>query len=77
MLRTAGVIAVLIAASALALVSEPALAKKAPSLPKQPPSWYRLSGDVEVRCVERSFSVSVGNPAYPNRLAFWPTPCRP
>jgi hypothetical protein len=78
MLRTAGVIAVVIAASALLLLSEPALAKKAPPLHKQPPiGWYHLSDNVRIECVERSFSISVGNPAYPNRLARWPAPCRP
>jgi hypothetical protein len=78
MLRTAGVIARVISASALALITEQALAKRAAHLREQPPiAWYRLSDNVGVKCVERSFSVSVGNPAYPNRLAMWPGPCRP
>jgi hypothetical protein len=66
------------APSALALITEQALAKRAAHLREQPPiAWYRLSDNVGVKCVERSFSVSVGNPAYPNRLAMWPGPCRP
>ena len=77
-LRTAGVIAVVIAAWALPPVSEPALAKKAPPLRTQPPiGWYRSSDNVRIDCVERSFSISAGNPAYPNRLAMWPAPCQP
>jgi hypothetical protein len=61
-----------------ALLVEPALAKTAPPPDSQrPPAWYRSNGDVRDKCVERSFSVSVGNPAYPNRLAVWPAPCRP
>ena len=41
---------------------------------EQPPvAWYP-PGSI-VRCVERSFSISVGNPAYKNRLAHWPAPC--
>ena len=39
--------------------------------------WYRLSGDINVRRIERSFSVSVGNLAYPNRAVYWPGPCHP
>jgi hypothetical protein len=66
----------MIAAAALTMIAEPALAEKA-LLHRQPAiGWYRLSGDVEVRCVEQSFSVSVGNPAF-HRLAIWPAPCRP
>jgi hypothetical protein len=72
-LKTAGFFASLIAAAALIMAADPALARRH----KQPAiGWYRLSGDVEVRCVERSFSVSVGNPAF-HRLAIWPAPCRP
>ena len=54
-------------------LAEPTLAKAAPQDGRQQhPAWYRGSGDVQVDCVERSFSISVGNPAYPNRLAIWP-----
>jgi hypothetical protein len=66
---------VLIAAAALATLSQSALAKKTPAVRKPThASWYRSSDDV--RCVERSFSISVGNPAYRTRLAIWPAPCR-
>jgi hypothetical protein len=64
------VLGVLIAAAGLATLSQSALAKKTPTHA----SWYRSSDDV--RCVERSFSISVGNPAYRNRWAIWPAPCR-
>ncbi|HKA47535.1 MAG TPA: hypothetical protein VKD68_05205 [Methyloceanibacter sp.] len=79
MLKTTELFAGLIAVLGLVLVAEPALAKKARLYRAPPPTggWYRLSGNVEVLCVERSFSVSVGNPAYPNRAAYWPAPCRP
>jgi len=69
-----GLVAGLISAAVLATLSERALAKKAPAVRKQPPIFYRSSD--EVRCVERSFSISVGNPAYRNRLSIWPAPCR-
>ena len=72
--KTLGFVAGLLAASAL--FAEPALAKAAPQLGRQQhPAWYWGSRDVQVDCVERSFSISVGNPAYPNRLAIWPAPC--
>jgi hypothetical protein len=70
-----GLAAGLIAAVALAGLAEPALAKKALRVPRQPFNVsYRLS-DVGTECVERSASVSVGNPAYRKRLATWPAPC--
>jgi hypothetical protein len=68
-----GLMAGLIAAAMLATLCEPALAKKASVVHKQPPIFYRSSD--HMRCVERSFSFSVGNPAYKNRLATWPAPC--
>jgi hypothetical protein len=38
--------------------------------------WYRLSGDAYYsHCGQRSFSVSVGNPAFPDRAVWWPRPC--
>jgi hypothetical protein len=65
----------LIAASALTASSDPALARKAIHLRQQPPSLrYRLS-DLGTDCVERSRSVSVGNPADRGQLAIWPAPC--
>ena len=71
--KTLGFVAGLLAASKL--FAEPALAKKAFQAGRQQhPAWYRGRGDVQVDCVERSFSISVGNPAYPNRLAIWPAP---
>jgi hypothetical protein len=62
----------LIAAAGLVML-QPALAKKGPVVSKQPPIFYRLTDDP--RCIERSFSISVGNPAYKNRLSIWPAPC--
>jgi hypothetical protein len=65
-------------ALAASLLAEPALAKTAPHPDsQQPPAWYRPNGDVRDECVARSFSVSVGNPAYPSRVAVWPEPCDP
>jgi hypothetical protein len=69
-----GLVAGLIAPTLLASLIEPALAKKAPVVRKEPPIFYRSWND-DVRCVERSFSISVGNPAYRNRLSIWPAPC--
>lgn len=67
----------MIAAAGLALVAEPAFAKKAARFAKPLPiGWYRLSSEIRNDCVDRSFSVSVGNPAFPDRLAVWPGPCR-
>ena len=67
-----GLVTGLIAAAAFATLNESALAKKAPGVRKQAPVfWYGY----DIRCVERSFSISVGNPAYRNRLAIWPAPC--
>ena len=69
-----GLLAGLIAAAASATLDESALAKKAPAVRKQThASWYRSSDDVQ--CIERSFSISVGNPAYKNRSSIWPAPC--
>jgi hypothetical protein len=64
----------LIAAALFATLLEPALAKEAPIVRKEPQVFYRSWND-DVRCVERSFSISVGNPAYRNRLSIWPAPC--
>jgi hypothetical protein len=66
-----GFVAGLIAAAA-GNPSGPAFAKKVSSVRKPLVLWYPLNN---VRCVERSFSISVGNPAYKNRLAIWPAPC--
>jgi hypothetical protein len=73
--RSAGVFGMAVAAAVLALFATPALANKAPRLGKHPIGWYRLN-EIRNDCVDRSFSVSVGNPAFPNRLAIWPGPCR-
>jgi hypothetical protein len=74
--KTLGFAACMLAASAF--LAEPALAKTAPQRgTPQPRTWYQSNGDVLDDCVERSFSISVGNPGYPNRLAIWPAPCRP
>jgi hypothetical protein len=64
-----GLMAGLIAATVLAML-QPALAKKAPVIPRQPRIFYRLPDDL--RCVERSFSISVGNPAYKTAYPFGP-----
>jgi hypothetical protein len=37
--------------------------------------WYRLNDDAYSHCGQRSFSVSVGNPAFPGRAIWWPWPC--
>ncbi len=71
-----GLVAALIAATVSTILSEPVLAKKASAVREQPPIFYRSSLINDVRCVERSFSISVGNPAYTNRLFIWPAPCR-
>jgi hypothetical protein len=68
-----GLVAGLTSTAVLATL-EPALAKKAPAAHKQLSILYSANDDL--RCVERSFSISVGNPAYKNRLAVWPAPCR-
>ena len=64
----------LVALIAATISSGPVLAQKATAARKQPPILFR-SSSTDVRCVERSFSVSVGNPAYRSRLANWPAPC--
>jgi len=75
-IKTVGISAGLITALALVL-AQPALARKAPRVFKHQPyaAWTRSSAALDVKCIERSFSVSVGNPAYPNRQAVWPAPC--
>jgi hypothetical protein len=70
-----GFAAGLIAVAALANPAEPALAKRAAHIRKPPPSLSDRFGAIGTDCVERSASVSVGNPAYRNRLATWPAPC--
>jgi len=71
LLRT-GLLVTLIAG--LAVLADTALAKRAQQIrERQTAAWYYPG--YNVRCVERSFSVSVGNPAYKNRLAYWPAPC--
>jgi hypothetical protein len=71
-----GLVVALIAATVSAIASEPALAKKASLVRKQSPIFYSSIWADDVRCVDRSFSISVGNPAYRNRLSIWPAPCR-
>ena len=65
----------LVAASALVAVAEPALAKTAPDPTQVPKGWYRLGGNDQKHCGQRSFSISVGNPAFKNDIAYWPSPC--
>jgi hypothetical protein len=66
-----GLLAGLIAPTLLASLIEPAL--------KEGPGRSEGIADILslVACpsVERSFSISVGNPAYRNRLSVWPAPC--
>ncbi|MGH9552063.1 MAG: hypothetical protein ACRD3W_21935, partial [Terriglobales bacterium] len=38
-------------------------------------AWYRTSDEAYSHCGQRSFSVSVGNPAFPERMLWWPRPC--
>jgi hypothetical protein len=65
----------LVAASALIALAQPALAKASPDSTQAPKSWYRLGGNVEKHCGQRSFSISVGNPAFKNDIVYWPSPC--
>jgi len=65
----------LLAAWALFALAEPALAKAVPDPTQVPKGWYRLSGNAQKHCGQRSFSVSVGNPAFKNRVTDWPAPC--
>ena len=64
-----GLVAALMAAT---ISSEPVLAKKVTAVRKQHPIFYRSD---DIRCVERSFSISVGNPANKSRVFNWPAPC--
>ena len=58
----------------LAMPTDVSFARRAQHTREQPPVAWHPSGS-NVRCVERSFSISVGYPAYKNRLAHWPAPC--
>jgi hypothetical protein len=40
-----------------------------------PKGWYRLGGNAQNHCGQRSFSISVGNPAFKNDIVYWPAPC--
>lgn len=57
---------------ALALMPVQALARKAPPS-ERAPGWYQRNGITPIKCVERSYSISVGNPAFKHRR--WPEPC--
>jgi hypothetical protein len=35
-------------------------------------SRYRMNDEAYSHCGQRSFSVSVGNPAFPKRMIWWP-----
>ena len=37
--------------------------------------WSRMNDEAYSHCGQRSFSVSVGNPAFPERMIWWPRPC--
>jgi len=55
-LKTIGLVAGIVATSALTILAQPAFAKKAAPIRKQPPiSSYRLSDNVRIDCVERCF----------------------
>ena len=67
-----GLLVTLVAGSAV--IADTAFAKRAQQIRERAAvAWYHSGYNVQ--CVERSFSVSVGNPAYKNRLAYWPAPC--
>jgi hypothetical protein len=75
-LMTIGFVAALIAASALVTLAEPAPTKRTTQAHKEPSNgWHRWSAYGQTHCGQRSFSVSVGNPAFRNRIADWPCPC--
>jgi hypothetical protein len=38
-------------------------------------SLYRMTDEAYSHCGQRSFSVTVGNPAFPERMIWWPRPC--
>ena len=38
-------------------------------------AWSRINDEAYSHCGQRSFSVSVGNPAFPDRALWWPRPC--
>ena len=65
----------LVAASALIALAGPALAKAAPDPTQEPKGWYCLGGNAQRHCGQRSFSISVGNPAFKNDMVYWPSPC--
>jgi hypothetical protein len=65
----------LVAASALIALAQPTLAKASLDRTRVPKGWYRLGGNAQNHCGQRSFSISVGNPAFKNDIVYWPDPC--
>lgn len=78
-LKTAALALGLLAAWVLMAAPEPALAKGKPTVHKRPlkgMSAAKTKSGNRQHCGLRGFSVSVGNPAFKDRLAAWPGPCR-
>jgi hypothetical protein len=67
-----GLVAALIAATVSAILSEPALAKKALAVRKQPPIFFGSSSSDDVRCVLRSFSSALETPPTETACPFGP-----
>jgi hypothetical protein len=75
-LATIGLAVALIAGSGLVAVAEPVLVKRMAQAHKGvTKDRYRLSDGDRIYCGQRSFSISVGNPAFKDRVALWPAPC--
>jgi len=68
--KTIGLGLALLAASSLVASAKPAHKKKHRWV-----SSYGQHYSGKSHCGQRSYSVSVGNPAFRNRLALWPRPC--
>jgi hypothetical protein len=75
-LATIGLALTLIAGFGLAAFAEPAPFKRTAHAHKEvSKDRYRLSDSDRSHCGQRSFSISVGNPAFKDRVALWPAPC--
>jgi hypothetical protein len=66
----------LAAASVVVALAEPAPTNRTAYVHKDPSNgWHRWSAKGRTHCGQRSFSVSVGNPAFEYRVTDWPAPC--
>ena len=75
-LETIGLAMVLIAGSALCTLAKPAPKATAQTYQRETSeNSYRAADDDRSHCGQRSFSISVGNPAFSGRIAQWPRPC--